>query len=127
MKERLKGLVTTDLYIALIIILVGTASFGLGKLSAVGVAHTPIDIEYASTTTATSSAEGETGYQSESQPAAAIAAGGKVVASKTGDKYHFPWCSGAQRINEANKVWFDSAEEARKAGYEPAANCKGLE
>lgn len=52
---------------------------------------------------------------------------GGVVASKTGTKYHFPWCAGAQRIQEGNKVWFASAEEARKAGYQPALNCKGLQ
>src|SRR3989338_3692479 len=57
---------------------------------------------------------------------AAIPAGGQVVASKSGSKYHLPWCSGAQAIKEENKVWFASREAAEAAGYEPAANCKGL-
>jgi len=51
---------------------------------------------------------------------------GTLVASKNGTVYHFPWCSGAQRINEENKIWFTSQEEAQAAGYRPAANCKGL-
>jgi methylphosphotriester-DNA--protein-cysteine methyltransferase len=55
------------------------------------------------------------------------ASGGRIVASKTGAKYHLPWCSGAQTMKEENKIWFDSPEEARAAGYTPAANCKGLE
>ncbi|TSC62722.1 MAG: hypothetical protein G01um101448_259 [Parcubacteria group bacterium Gr01-1014_48] len=52
--------------------------------------------------------------------------GGQYVASKKGTKYHFPWCGGAARISEENKIWFNSKEEAEKAGYTPAGNCKGL-
>jgi hypothetical protein len=52
--------------------------------------------------------------------------GGTIVASKRGSKYHYPWCSGARSINEDNKVWFNSEEEARRAGYTPAGNCRGL-
>lgn len=51
---------------------------------------------------------------------------GEVVASKSGTKYHYPWCSGAKQISEKNKITFPSIEEARKAGYTPATNCKGL-
>lgn len=56
-----------------------------------------------------------------------IKVGGGVVASKTGTKYHLPWCSGASTIKEENKIWFNSVEEARRAGYLPAGNCKGIE
>lgn len=52
--------------------------------------------------------------------------GGQLVGSKNGTKYHYPWCSGAERIKEENKIWFQSAEEAKRAGYTPAANCPGL-
>ena len=52
---------------------------------------------------------------------------GVVVAAKNGTKYHYPWCSGATRMKEENKIYFESVEKAREAGYEPAANCKGLE
>jgi methylphosphotriester-DNA--protein-cysteine methyltransferase len=48
------------------------------------------------------------------------------VASKTGKKYHLPWCTGAKNIPENNKIWFNSIDEAKKAGYTPALNCKGL-
>jgi hypothetical protein len=51
---------------------------------------------------------------------------GKYVASKTGSKFHLPTCAGARGISEANKVWFESREEAERAGYAPAANCKGI-
>jgi len=50
----------------------------------------------------------------------------KFVASKNGSVYHYPWCPGAQQIKEENKIYFDSKEEAEKAGYRPAKNCPGL-
>ena len=50
----------------------------------------------------------------------------RPVAAKTGTKYYFPWCSGASRISEANKVWFDSYEAAQKTGLTAAANCPNL-
>lgn len=55
-----------------------------------------------------------------------IAATGAYVGSKTGKTFHLPWCSGASRIKEENKVWFQSREEAEASGYAPAANCKGI-
>jgi methylphosphotriester-DNA--protein-cysteine methyltransferase len=51
---------------------------------------------------------------------------GSFVASKSGKAYHLPWCSGAKRIKEENKIWFQTKEEAEKAGYHPAGNCEGL-
>lgn len=51
---------------------------------------------------------------------------GVYVASKNGTKYYLPTCSGAKRISDKNKVWFDTAAAATAAGYGPAANCKGL-
>jgi hypothetical protein len=55
-----------------------------------------------------------------------IEPGGKLVASKNGTKYYFPWCAAASKIAEGNKVWFNSEAEARAKGLQPAANCKGL-
>lgn len=51
---------------------------------------------------------------------------GQFVASKSGTKYYLPGCSGADRISNANKVFFASASAAVAAGYAPAANCKGI-
>jgi hypothetical protein len=50
----------------------------------------------------------------------------KVVASKRGRVYHLPWCSGAVKIKEENKIFFDSKKAAENAGYQPAKNCEGL-
>ncbi len=51
---------------------------------------------------------------------------GAYVGSKNGTKYHLPWCPGARTIKAENKVWFNSKAEAEVAGYQPAANCKGI-
>src|SRR3989344_6884196 len=47
----------------------------------------------------------------------------RVVASKNSDKYHYTWCPGAKKINEANKLWFNSDKEAESKGYALAGNC----
>jgi len=60
----------------------------------------------------------------KSSDSAPLAAGGKLMGSRNGTKYYFPWCG--SNIAEKNKIWFNSEAEAKAKGYEPAANCKGL-
>ncbi len=107
-----------DLFIVLSIIFIGLAGFGLGKLSAMEKGREPVQILRS------------TGVSSENVSASALIAGenskGLLVASKTGKKYHFPWCAGASQITDKNKIWFNSYEEAQKAGYTAASNCSGL-
>lgn len=50
----------------------------------------------------------------------------KFVASKNGKFYYYPWCPGVERIKEENKIYFNSKEEAEKAGYKPAKDCFNL-
>lgn len=145
--ERLKS---REFYTVVLILLVGLASFGLGRLSKLEEARVPIRIEQQSASTvssfppdpfqrgSTESARGRgfeedtagvssaNGQELAADNSSAPAQGGQIVASRNGNKYHFPWCSGAQKIAEANKIWFSSIEEAREAGYTPASNCKGL-
>ena len=110
-----------QVFIAGLLILIGIASFGLGKLSGIQSRRVPLKIEsefgiFGSTTLGSNNqSSGSDNLQD-----------GEVVASKNGTKYHFPWCSGALSISSANKIIFKSAEEARLAGYLPASNCKGL-
>src|SRR3989344_712904 len=106
-----KFLMDKDILTVLIIIFVGTASFGLGRLS-VAPKKTPVKIEHASTTAAVASTIAGSQNNSEEM---ILTEGGKVVASKNGSKYHYPWCSGGKTISEANKIWFDSIEVARAA------------
>ncbi len=50
----------------------------------------------------------------------------RVVASKASSShlYHFMWCSGAKRISEKNKIYFDTEAAAIAAGYSLAGNCQ---
>ncbi|MEX0930472.1 MAG: hypothetical protein WDZ79_02210 [Candidatus Paceibacterota bacterium] len=93
--------------ISLIISLVGLSSFALGWLAG----SDSIQAEPALERTAPFMGQGSTAL---------------YVASRHSDKYHYVWCSGANRITEGNKISFDSEDEARRSGYTPAKNCPGL-
>lgn len=103
-----------------------SAAFGLGVMEGKGGVESPgIGITQLATSTP------DFLKSQQASAAAAIApdsmpAGGEVVASKSGTKYYFPWCGTVKRIKEENKVWFPNREAAEAAGYEPAANCKGM-
>jgi len=100
-------------FVTLLIFLIGGLGFGLGRLSKTEEKRTPVRIESQAVDNLPAQQIGEKIT--------------KVVASKKGTKYHLPWCPGAQSIKEENKIWFDSPEAARLAGYTPASNCKGIE
>jgi len=93
-----------------IVFLVAIASFWLGRLSALEDARPPVSITEAPT---------------ESNQKA-MAMGGLFVAARSGSVYYYPWCTGVSKISAANKVWFESEAAAKRAGYAPAKNCKGL-
>jgi len=94
----------------LVLFLVAIGSFGLGRLSLIEVARPAVSV---------------TATESRTEPAG-IAAGGLIVASKSGTAYHFPWCGGASQIKPENRIWFADEEAAQKAGYAPSKSCKGL-
>lgn len=114
-----------------ILVLVALTSFGLGRLSVLEPGREPVRI-ISPEQTNKPRVVGELPSSSQmvgTKDAAVLSnamEGGEVVASKNGTKYHLPWCSGAKRITAANKITFETAQEAEKAGYTPAANCPGL-
>ncbi len=123
-----------DTSILLLVVCVGVASFWLGRLSIGNVADTrPPSVqmvnsvqtrEFGATVvvqelTATGTTRDGVGTENT------VTEGG-YVASKNGTKYHLPWCTGAKRIKDENKVWFKTKEDAEKAGLTPASNCKGI-
>ena len=122
--SRDKGLkIKDDIYIIITIILVGIGSFGLGKLSGFEKNKVPIsiqktqDVMYATVIESTAKVN---------QTDSSVQVSGEVVASKSGTKYYYPWCTGVSKIKEENKVWFKSIEDARLTGLTPASNCIGL-
>ena len=95
--------VPRDLLIIGILIAATLASFGLGYLAGQ-------DAGQGSTVVTTSPVD----------------SAARVLASKSGTKYYFPNCPGADRISDDNKVWFTSTTLAEQEGYSPADNCEGL-
>lgn len=53
-----------------------------------------------------------------------LAADYKYVGSRRSNKYHYPWCQWAKKINPHNLVTFRSVKEAQEAGYIPCKVCK---
>jgi hypothetical protein len=120
-----------DLWLILMIIIIGILGFGLGRVSGLEKNKMPIEIvlpDFPASSANTITSGSESGLKGESQAASVSlsAKTGKYVGSVNSDKYHLPTCGGAKRISEANKVWFGSKEEAKNAGYVPAGNCPGI-
>ena len=109
-------------FYTLLILLVAITSFGLGRWSSVEPTAVSQPAAVATESRRSLEVTRETSVvnsnDSTSEP--------QLVASKNGSKYHYLWCPGAQQMNDENKIFFDSVAEAEAAGYEPAANCKGL-
>lgn len=116
-----KGGEKQDFFVPILIILIAFSSFGLGRLSTLEISQKQ-EITFTPSTLPAATALAQNTFLENSEIQS-----GTLVASKNGTKYHFPWCSGAQRIKDENKVWFSSATEAKQAGYTAASNCKGLE
>ena len=115
-----------DLFPAVLIVVVGVVSFGLGRLDRPAA---DVAVPFGSmrpTVPLPKLPVVESMEQGDESGQKAVTAAGSYVASKNSNKYHLPWCSGAARITEENKIWFSSKEEAEAAGYTPAGNCKGI-
>lgn len=111
---KIKGWIRTnenDLFTALIIVLTAISAFGLGRLSAVYDAKTPLVIKNAVPAAV-----------AVSKTAALTTK--KYLASKNGKKYYSADCPAATRIAEANRIWFSSAAEAEGAGFSLSASCQ---
>ena len=112
------------LFLALVIILVATLSFGIGRLSVAGNRE-PIRIEYNPELTEQSAwstpSVGQTASVINSIPTGNSETG--VITSKNSSKYHFLHCPGAKQIKEENKITFKTPAAAEAAGYTLAANC----
>lgn len=103
---------TNAIFIIIIFILWGFLAFGLGRLSKIYDSKGVIKIS-----------EKETIY---SRLSSDISNELVYVASKNGKVYHLPWCPGASKIKEDNRIYFKSLQEAKSFGLLPASNCKGL-
>ena len=118
--EKIKGgLDIADITLIFIVILVGTASYGLGRLSVDkgGNSATPNKVVILDGEDLDPTEDKILSENTETNE-------GKYLASRNGTKYYTKDCSGAKTINEENKIWFSSEEEAELAGYEKSSTCQ---
>jgi hypothetical protein len=122
-------------YTLILLVVVASIFFALGRFSALEEEHSPIRVYNAQGVTQTGSAveatlsdttTGVTNVSATTEVPASTAGDGEVIGSKTGKKYYFPWCGTIKRVKPENQVIFASITDAQSAGYTPAGNCKGL-
>lgn len=119
-----------DLLTVFIIILVGLGSFGLGRLSN-SPKNTGITVEYTNPPTLNTSSNAISALNAiqnkeikTNTPKPEKAQFGAYFASNRGSKYYSIGCSGGKTLKPENKIYFQTKEEAEKAGYEISSTCK---
>lgn len=127
-------------YLLLVLTLLsGGTLFSLGRISSTDSKSTPINIKYENVASVLGAEDSEVSNQTKSKSTKGSASNssaqivvptpktnGEVIGSKSGKKYYFPWCGTVKRIKLENQVHFASIELAKKAGYTPGGNCKGI-
>lgn len=108
----------TDVFISILIIGVGTTSFFLGILY-VQEQQVP-NIKRSNALATLPAITPESAIVSVSR---AMAADGKITASRNGTKYYFAWCSGAGKIALKNRIFFNTEVKAQTKGYSLAKGC----
>ncbi|MEK7569721.1 MAG: hypothetical protein AAB500_02440 [Patescibacteria group bacterium] len=107
--------------IVIILILVGLGSFELGRLSK-EAGSSGVRIEYpGQAANVLSATENQVVTKSNQLPSPS---GKAYFASNRGQKYYSIGCSGGKTLKEENKIYFSTAEEAERAGYELSSTCK---
>ncbi len=119
-----------DILVVFILILVGTGSFELGRLSkGSNGPNSPsgVKIEYKDTITGGISQEASSIKALDDQTP--VSANSTIqtktfFASSKGTKYYSPGCTGGQTIKPENKIYFTSKEQAEGAGYVLSTTCR---
>jgi len=135
--EKIKHFIQSDtgkdLLILLIIILVGLASFQLGRLSK-GEIKPNIDINYPNQTAQALNSLNQINDSNKSAEDEKIAksyefdgvdmTGRNFFASSRGSKYYPFGCSAGKTIKQENRIYFDTEEQAKEKGYTKSSSCK---
>lgn len=136
--EKIKHIITNsvesdngkDILTVFIIILVGLGSFGLGRLST-SDNNSGISVEYTKEPSLPTSSNAISALETlqntkiePNTPKAPKAQFGAYFASNRGSKYYSIGCSGGKTLKPENKIYFQTKEEAEKAGYEISNTCK---
>jgi endonuclease YncB( thermonuclease family)/methylphosphotriester-DNA--protein-cysteine methyltransferase len=87
------------------------------------VSLTPAASSAIKTATVASPASLNTTSSSTAVTTAKVSFDGKIIGNRNSKVYHLPGCSSYNQVSEKNRVRFDTAAEAEKAGYKLAGNC----
>lgn len=104
-----------DIMTVLIVIFVGLASFGLGRLSVNDNKGGALEVDLSDSP--------KPALKSDLEPIMGTNSTKQYFASSKGKKYYTVNCSAGGTIKEENKVWFTSKEDAEKAGYTLSTSC----
>ncbi|MEX2010227.1 MAG: hypothetical protein WD874_00260 [Parcubacteria group bacterium] len=115
--EVVRHSVFDKVFLALIIILVGTLSFGLGRLTGTGE-RGGVTLEIDEGLMGSLPLNAVAGYSRDTQTENK----GEVSASSKGTRYYYSHCRNT--ISEKNKIIFATPLLAEAAGYTLAANCR---
>src|SRR3989344_769391 len=104
-----------EIFLVLAFVLVALAAFGLGRLSVALEGEGEFEITYPEGVSSSIGEKELPGNKGAVEGVSISSKEGAYVASKSGSKYHLPWCPGAQAIKEENKIWFETKEDAETA------------
>lgn len=134
LQNKIKSTIPIDnstIIVSLIIILVSSASFVLGRMS-IHQQQEKGDNTYKRETTGLLMGSAATAYtsmpytqkESTTEDIHSNTQEGQYIASKNGKLYYTVGCKAGNRLSEKTKIYFHSADEAIRAGYSPAPSCK---
>ncbi len=111
-----------DILTVVIVILVGFGAFMLGRLSK-DAQNGGIHIQYEDLP-AKALGSLENGPLEQFSASVRQKDLKKFFASSRGSKYYSFECSGGKTIKEENRIYFNTPEEAEKAGYKLSSSCR---
>jgi len=124
--EKIKAFVASDkgkdILTVLIVVLVGLGSFELGRLSKESDSS-GIKIEYPNQEANVLGADTNQ-VVTKSNQLGGSQVGKAYFASSRGQKYYSIGCSGGKTIKQENRIYFTTAAEAERAGYELSSTCR---
>ena len=123
--EKIKRFVESDkgkdILTVLIVVLVGLGSFELGRLSR-EAQSSGVKIEYPEQAAKVLDAVETKQVVTKLNQLPSV--GKTFFASSRGQKYYSIGCTGGKTIKQENRIYFTTAEEAERAGYELSSTCK---
>jgi hypothetical protein len=112
----------TSIWMVVSIIAVGSLMYVLGRLDGKEGLEANIVISYPEEMAVRRSEN--SAVESSTSESASLSSSERIVASKNGERFYTPGCSGIDRILPENRIYFSSQEEAEASGRSLAKACQ---